>query len=115
MQIINLYTQIVQKLRILLDVKFKTGSPLVTRHICWVPSHVGIQGNERVDVLAKLALIEAYTNIKIPYTDLVYYAKSHLRKTGNFSGINQFRANLIQYILNWFCGITHPSSVEETN
>ena len=27
------------------------------------------------DVLAKLALNEAYTNIKIPYTDLVYYAK----------------------------------------
>ena len=47
---------------------------------CWVPSHVGIQGNERVDVLAKLALIEAYTNIKIPYTDLVYYAKLHLRR-----------------------------------
>ena len=44
---------------------------------CWVPSHVGIHGNEGVDVLAKLALIEAYTNIKIPYTDLVYYAKSH--------------------------------------
>ena len=41
---------------------------------CWVPSHVGIQGNERMDVLAKLALNEAHTNIKIPYTDLVYYA-----------------------------------------
>ena len=38
---------------------------------CWVPSHVGIQGNERVDALARLALNESYTNIKIPYADLV--------------------------------------------
>ena len=74
----------------------------------WVPSHVGIQGNELVDVLAKLSLNEAYTNIKIPYTDLVYYAKLHLR-------INKFRANFMQYTLNWVYGLTHPRSVEETN
>ena len=47
---------------------------------CWVPSHVGIQGNERVDALARLALNEPYTNIKIPYTDLVCYTKLHLPK-----------------------------------
>ena len=47
---------------------------------CWVPSHVGIHVNERVDALAKLALNEPYTNIKIPYTDLIYYAKFSLRK-----------------------------------
>ena len=29
---------------------------------CWVPSHVGIQGNERVDALAKLTLNEPYTS-----------------------------------------------------
>ena len=43
---------------------------------CCVPSHVGIQGNERVDALARLALNEPYTNIKIPYTDLPNLAKS---------------------------------------
>ena len=47
---------------------------------CWVPSHVGIQGNERVDALVRLALNEPYTNIKIPCIDLVCYAKLHLRK-----------------------------------
>ena len=47
---------------------------------CWVPSHVSIQGNERVDALAKLALNEPCTNIKIPYTDLIYYAKFYLRQ-----------------------------------
>ena len=61
---------------------------------CWVPSHVGIQGNERVDVLAKLALNEAYTNIKIPYTDLVYYAKLHLRKNWQFFWDQQVQSKL---------------------
>ena len=27
----------------------------------------------------------------------------------------KFRANFMQYILNWVCGLTHPRSVEETN
>ena len=61
---------------------------------CWVPSHVGIQGNERVDVLAKLALNEAYTNIKIPYTDLVYYAKLNLRKNWQFFWDQQVQSKL---------------------
>ena len=61
---------------------------------CWIPSHVGIQGNERVDVLAKLALNEAYTNIKIPYTDLVYYAKLHLRKNWQFFWDQQVQSKL---------------------
>ena len=66
---------------------------------------MGIQGNERVDVLAKLALNEA-----------TYAMLSCISgKTGNFSGINKFRANFMQYILNWVCGLTHSRSVEETN
>ncbi|PJE78782.1 Ribonuclease H [invertebrate metagenome] len=35
----------------------------------WIPSHVGIKGNELVDRQAKLALNLQQTNIKIPYTD----------------------------------------------
>ena len=31
------------------------------------------------------------------------------------SGINKFRANFMQYILHWDCGLIHPRSVEETN
>ena len=48
----------------------------------------------RVDVLAKLALNEAYTNIKIPYTDLVYYAKFHLRKNWQFFWDQQVQSKL---------------------
>ena len=47
---------------------------------CWVPSHVGIQGNERVDALAKLALNEPYTNIKIPYADLCRLSRAFVRR-----------------------------------
>ena len=36
---------------------------------CWVPSHIGIQGNERADVLAKAALDKTKQFYYIPYTD----------------------------------------------
>ena len=61
---------------------------------CWVPTHVGIQGNERVDMLAKLALSEPYTNIKIPDTDLVYYTKLHLLKKLQFFWDQQIQSKL---------------------
>ena len=32
------------------------------------------------DAEGKCSLSEPYTNIKIPYTDLIYYIKLHLRK-----------------------------------
>ena len=38
--------------------------------LAWVPSHVGIRGNDKADILAKDALDMDVTNVKIPYTDL---------------------------------------------
>ena len=64
---------------------------------CWVPSHVGIQGNERVDALARLALNEPYTNIKIPYTDILSYVKLHLRKNWQFFWDQQVQSKLHIY------------------
>ena len=54
---------------------------------CWVPSHVGIQGNERVDVLAMLALNEPYTNIKIPpYRSIIICKVASPEKLAVFLG-----------------------------
>ena len=36
---------------------------------CWLPSHVGIPGNEEADRQAKLSLGMRETNVKIPKTD----------------------------------------------
>ena len=40
-----------------------------TVKLCWIPSHIGIKGNERVDRLAKDALDLAAVNMKLPSTD----------------------------------------------
>ena len=37
--------------------------------LCWIPSHIGIQGNETVDKQAKTSLSLEPTFFKIPYSN----------------------------------------------
>ena len=38
--------------------------------LTWIPSHIGIYGNERIEKATKKALLADLPNTKIPYTDL---------------------------------------------
>ena len=37
--------------------------------LCWIPSHIGIQGNEMVDMQAKISLSLQPTSFKIPFSN----------------------------------------------
>ena len=45
---------------------------------CWVPGHIGIQGNVRADVLAKASLDKTKQFYYIPYTDFKYNISVYL-------------------------------------
>ena len=41
-----------------------------TIYFCWIPSHIGIRGNESADMAAKESLIQDITAGQVPYIDL---------------------------------------------
>ena len=47
---------------------------------CWIPSHIGIRGNETVDHIAKAALTITHEDYTVPYTDFKAIIKQHTIK-----------------------------------
>ena len=56
---------------LLLDVLLKLNDLADINHIvfCWLPSHVGIKGNEKADIATKSALTLNISDLKVPFTD----------------------------------------------
>ena len=45
---------------------------------CWLPSHIGIRGNERADSSAKAALGKEISVVKLPYKDVRQYIGNYV-------------------------------------
>ena len=65
---------------LLLDVLLKHNDLAELNNIifCWLPSYVGIKGNEKADIVAKSALTLNISGLKIPFTDFKPYINTFL-------------------------------------
>ena len=45
--------------------------------MCWIPSHIGIEGNEKADEAAKSSLNDEISPLSIPFSDFIPQAKQY--------------------------------------
>ena len=52
--------------------------------LCWIPSHIGIQGNEMVDKQAKTSLSLEPTSFKVSFSNFKPSINKNLGRMANF-------------------------------
>ena len=63
--------------------------------LCWIPSHIGIQGNEMVDKQAKTSLSLEPTSLQIPFSNLSHLSINISWKNGKLHGITALVINFL--------------------
>ena len=63
--------------------------------LCWIPSHLGILGNEMVDQQAKTSLSLEPTSFKIPFSNLSHLSINISWKNGKLHGITALEINFL--------------------
>ena len=64
--------------------------------LCWIPSHIGILGNEMVDQQAKTSLSLEPTSFKIPFLILNHLSINMSWINGKFHGITALEINFLR-------------------
>ena len=64
--------------------------------LCWIPSHIDIQGNEMADKQAKTSLSLEPTSFKIPFSNLNHLSISISWINGKLHGITAWEINFLR-------------------
>ena len=64
--------------------------------LCWIPSHIGIQGNETVDKQANTPLLLEPTSFKIPFSNLKPFINKYILEEWQTSWNNSIGNKLLK-------------------
>lgn len=80
-----------------------------TVEFLWVPSHIGIDGNERADEEAnRISKSQRTSDMKVPYCDLKASSKNYCMKSGKNPGTKK-TPNFVLFKLTYDKHCLHPS------